>query len=127
MCLVLPPSSPQPEQPPIVANQTGGMIANETVTSNQQQIIEYQLDRQWGSEGTGDGQFMGLYGIAFDSAGNVFIADGNNRIQKFDSDGNFITEMGLETIANSIAIDSSDRVYVTTGEDRIKIFAPSES
>ena len=38
----------------------------------------------WGSQGTADGQFNYPYGIAVDSSGNVFVADGhNNRIQKF--------------------------------------------
>ena len=34
-------------------------------------------------------------GIATDSSGNVYVADmDNNRIQKFDSNGNFITKWG---------------------------------
>ena len=39
-------------------------------------------------------------GIAVDSSGNVYVADysigftDNDRIQKFDSDGNFITKWG---------------------------------
>ena len=35
------------------------------------------------------------HGIAIDSSGNVYVADyGNNRIQKFTSNGNFITKWG---------------------------------
>ncbi len=34
-------------------------------------------------------------GIAVDSSGNVYVTDsGNHRIQKFDSNGNFITKWG---------------------------------
>ena len=34
-------------------------------------------------------------GVATDSSGNVYVADiDNNRIQKFDSNGNFITKWG---------------------------------
>ena len=41
---------------------------------------------KWGSSGTGDGQFLSLYGVAVDSSGNVYVADTNNsRIQKFSS------------------------------------------
>ncbi len=39
---------------------------------------------QWGSVGTGNGQFYNPYGIGFDAAGNVYVADTfNHRIQKF--------------------------------------------
>jgi tripartite motif-containing protein 71 len=75
----------------------------------------------WGSEGTGDGQFLQPEAVSVDSSsGNVFVADfeGNN-IQKFDSDGNFITKWGSEGTAHDqfwlphdIAIDSSDNAYV---------------
>ena len=36
-----------------------------------------------------------IYDLAIDSSGDVYVADsGNNRIQKFDSDGNYITSWG---------------------------------
>jgi len=39
---------------------------------------------QWGSYGTGPGQFIYPEAIAVDASGNVYVADqGNNRIQKF--------------------------------------------
>ena len=41
-----------------------------------------------------DGQFWGVYGIAGDSDFVYIIDSGNNRVQKFDSDGNFITKWG---------------------------------
>lgn len=50
--------------------------------------------RSWGSRGTGQGQFNTLLGIAVDKQGNVYVADsGNKRIQVFDGDGNFKTEI----------------------------------
>src|SRR5438128_1047493 len=43
---------------------------------------------QWGTEGSGDCQFSGPYGVATDAAGNVYVADrGNHRIQKFTGTG----------------------------------------
>ena len=39
---------------------------------------------QWGSAGSGDGQFNTPFGIVSDSSGNMYIADnGNNRIQRY--------------------------------------------
>jgi len=43
----------------------------------------------------GDGQFNSPRGIAVDISRNVFVTDeGNNRIQKFDSKGNFLLKFG---------------------------------
>jgi len=50
---------------------------------------------QWGSTGTGNGQFDGAMGVAVDGSNNVYVADrNNNRIQKFDNSGNYITQWG---------------------------------
>ena len=50
---------------------------------------------QWGSFGTGDGQFKQPWGVAVDSAGNVYVTDyWNHRVQKFTSSGAFLTQWG---------------------------------
>jgi tripartite motif-containing protein 71 len=95
---------------------------------------EYSFITKWGSEtpGTGDGQFINPVGLATDSSDNIYVADrGNNRIQKFDSDGNFITKWGTPGIGDGqfeeptgIAVDSLDNVYVVDrGNSRIQVFA----
>ena len=46
---------------------------------------------QWGSIGSGNGQFSYPDGVAVDGPGNVYVADtGNHRIQKFTTGGAFI-------------------------------------
>jgi DNA-binding beta-propeller fold protein YncE len=46
---------------------------------------------KFGWFGTGDGEFAQPKGIAVDPRGFVYVVDsGNNRIQKFTSDGDFI-------------------------------------
>lgn len=37
----------------------------------------------WGGPGAGDGQFDQAIGVAVDGGGNVFVADFNQRVQKF--------------------------------------------
>jgi DNA-binding beta-propeller fold protein YncE len=37
----------------------------------------------WGGSGSGPGQFDGPEGVAVDASGNVFVADGEHRVQKF--------------------------------------------
>ncbi len=86
----------------------------------------YTFVTKWGSQGSGDGQFESPLGIAVDSYGNVFVTDGsgrlgesNNRIEKFDSSGNFITKWGSYGNGNGqfdfpygVALDFSGNVYV---------------
>jgi DNA-binding beta-propeller fold protein YncE len=40
--------------------------------------------KQWGTQGSGDGQFYFPYSVAADAAGNLYVAEvGNHRVQKF--------------------------------------------
>ncbi len=85
---------------------------------------------QWGSEGTGDGEFQGLSGIAVDSDGNVFVADnGNYRVQKFDNAGNFVTKWGSNGTDPGqflglmlLAVDPSGTVYALDITGRVQKF-----
>ncbi len=50
----------------------------------------------FGTAGTGDGQFSDVQDVAEDNSGNVYVVDSaNNRIQKFDASGNFVTKWGV--------------------------------
>src|SRR5262245_5208702 len=71
--------------------------------------------------------------VAWDRAGNIYIADGigaNNRIAKFDKDGKFIkqwgstgAEQGQFNGAKSLALDAQGNVYVAdAGNKRIQVF-----
>ena len=75
---------------------------------------------QWGSQGSGNGQFAAPEGIAIDSSNNVYVADTQNyRVQKFNYNGNYLTQWGNPGSGNGqfeipegIAVDSSNNVYV---------------
>ncbi|MCC7009560.1 MAG: 6-bladed beta-propeller [Acidobacteria bacterium] len=70
--------------------------------------------------------------VAWDAAGNIFIADGytNARIAKFDKTGRFAkswgstgSEPGQFNIPHSIAVDAQGNVYVADmGNKRIQVF-----
>ena len=50
---------------------------------------------QWGSDGSGNGQFEYPDGIAVDSSNNVYVTDdGNNRVEKFDQQRQLSDAMG---------------------------------
>ena len=48
-----------------------------------------------GSSGSGPGQLLGPQGLSVGPEGNIYVADtGNDRIQKFSAEGNFVIEIG---------------------------------
>ena len=50
--------------------------------------------RGWGQTGSGPAQFNKIRGIVADAAGNLYVADsGNNRIQVFDTQGTFKSQI----------------------------------
>src|SRR5229473_6762067 len=50
---------------------------------------------QWGTPGSGNGQFKGPSGIAVDAGHNVYVVDRENqRIQKFTSSGVYLAQWG---------------------------------
>jgi sugar lactone lactonase YvrE len=73
-----------------------------------------------GSAGTGNGQLKHPAGVASDAEGNIWVADmENNRLQKFDREGKYITKFGKEGKGKcelirpkSVAIDSKGNIWV---------------
>ena len=90
------------------------------------------LVSQFGTNGTGNGQFNGPTGIAVHmQTGNICVADANNhRIQVFGSAGNHIRSFGSVgsgdgkfQVPRGIATDSAGNIYVAdTGNNRIQKF-----
>ena len=79
----------------------------------------YSFLNTWGSVGGTSGKFISPYAVDVDSSGNVYVADtSNNRIQKFDGSGNYITEWSSSfSSPQGIATDSSGNIFVSdTGQ-----------
>ncbi|MFM8541142.1 MAG: 6-bladed beta-propeller [Nitrospira sp.] len=81
------------------------------------------------------GQFRSPWGIVVDGQGDVFVSDtGNQRIQKFDREGNFITQWGgfgngggQFNFPYGVALDAKGSVFVVDSANaRVQQFMPSE-
>jgi tripartite motif-containing protein 71 len=108
------------KEPEAVAVDPSGNIF--VADSGHDRVLEFNSTReylkQFGSEGSGEGQFQGIAGIAANSAGDVYVT-GSDRVQEFSPTGAFIRKFGSPGSGNGqfagpsgIAIDSSGNVWV---------------
>ncbi len=95
--------------------------------------------RMWGrtdgTYGTGQGEFSQPYGVVLDGAGNLYVADKNNkRVQKFGPDGEHVlswggiygTGDGEFEHPIGVAVDSAGNVYVVEAAgNRVQKFTGS--
>jgi sugar lactone lactonase YvrE len=84
-----------------------------------------KLLNSFGSRGTGDGQFGSPFQVILDNASNFYVLEGspnaigpnsNNRVQEFDSNGNYLRTLASRNqIANpvGVAVDKSNNLYIT--------------
>jgi hypothetical protein len=79
-----------------------------------------QFIMAWGKEGIGPGEFNNPHSLAMDSKGRLFVADrGNNRVQIFDQDGNFLEEWRQFGRPSGVFIDKHDILYVADSESNL--------
>ena len=85
---------------------------------------------QWGSLGSGPGQFNLPWGVATDAAGSVYVADWrNDRIQKFTAEGEFLAAFGSAGYGEGefqrptqVAVDGEGYIYVADwGNERVQV------
>ncbi|MCB1275479.1 hypothetical protein [Prosthecobacter sp.] len=102
-----------------------------------------KLIREWGSSGTGDGEFDFPGGVAVSKSGEVFVADQTNRrVQVFDREGKFLRKWGEYGVQpgqfggntnpksrvggpNFVMLDSAGDVFTTEASvGRVQKFSP---
>ena len=91
---------------------------------NKEGVFLYNI----GSEGSGDGQFIGPDGLAVDTFGRLIVCDwNNNRLQVFTLDGKFVTKIEPQSTGLgrpcSVAVSNDGRLFVTDEEkDCVHVF-----
>jgi sugar lactone lactonase YvrE len=84
-------------------------------------IVKFAADGtwldEWGTIGTGPGQFRTPHALEFDSQGRLFVADrGNHRIQIFDQDGNYLDSYVQFSRISGLYITDDDMLYAIDSE-----------
>jgi sugar lactone lactonase YvrE len=96
----------------------------------------YTYEGQWGTKGSGRGQFVFPCGIDVAANGNVFVADSeNDRIQYFAANGSFLGTWGRFGSRNGqfktpddVTLAPDGKVYVAdTYNHRVQYFTPTGS
>jgi NHL repeat-containing protein len=71
------------------------------------------FQKSWGQTGSGQGQFNQIRGIAADAAGNLYVADaGNKRIQVFDGEGVFKSQITGVGTPQAICVSGGATPYL---------------
>ena len=96
--------------------------------------VAFRFESAFGGKGSGVGRLHNASGIALDPVGTIYVADtGNNRVQKFDSEGEYIAEAGdfgwqpgqFNNPSGVATGRSGLEIYVADSQNnRIQIFSP---
>ena len=116
---------PSPQADGIDLDASGDLVVTSIVD---RKIFQYDshgsLRGEWGSYGTGDGQFLYPSGVAVDDSGHVYVADGNAvNISKFTGDGQFLRKWGGPTqFVHPVSLEWHDGILYVSDEWRVKLF-----
>ena len=88
-------------------------------------IIKFNEDgeylMEWGSTGSGTGEFADPHALAMDSQGRLFVGDrANSRIQIFDQDGNHLETWTQFGRPSGLYIDENDVLYSADSESNAR-------
>jgi len=104
-------------------NGNGGGQGPDTVA----RIVKFDkngnLIKSWGKWGSGRGELMTPHALDLDSKGRLVVGDrGNNRLQIFDQEGNYLEETTTFGRPSGIYITDDDTIYVADSESQSNNF-----
>jgi len=107
------------DQPTGVAVATTGEIYVTDGEADNDRVVKFASDgrylTEWGTFGSGPGQFNNPHDIVVDARGRVFVADrGNGRIQIFDGEGRFLDQWTNFGRPSGIFINRATNVLYST-------------
>ena len=89
---------------------TGSVVETQTPGANKEAASELKSFSSFGGSGSGGGELEKPAGVATDSSGNVWVADtGHNRVQEFNSKGEFVREFGAKVREMELSITARYR------------------
>lgn len=105
----------------VIVAPNGTIFVSEGHGAGNNRILKFTKDgkliKTWGKYGTGPGEFDQPHSLAFDSKGRLYVADrNNNRIQVFDQEGKFLSEMKQFSRPSGVFIDKHDNIYIADSE-----------
>jgi sugar lactone lactonase YvrE len=127
------PSGPYEFRAVIVDNagNTYTTSAASSAIDNPDTTSELSFSSEFGSEGSGDGQFVHPADVAVGSGGNVWVVDqANDRVEEFSEKGEYLSQFGSEGSGDGqfkepagIAVDPEGNIWVLdTGNSRVQEF-----
>lgn len=76
---------------------------------------------EWGTTGSGQGEFQDPHALAMDSQGRLFVGDrANSRIQLFDQEGNYLETWSQFGRPSGLFIDQNDMLYSADSESNAR-------
>lgn len=73
--------------------------------------------KEWGTKGSGPGEFDGPHTLAMDSRGRLFVGNrNNNRVDIFTQNGQFLESWTQFSRPSGVWIDKNDNIYVADSE-----------
>ncbi|MDE3197475.1 MAG: hypothetical protein KGN84_14085 [Acidobacteriota bacterium] len=105
----------------VIVADDGSIFVSEGHGGGNSRILKFSKEGKligtWGKLGKAPGDFDMPHGLAFDSKGLLYVADrGNNRIQVFDRNGKYLSELTQFGRPAGIFIDRNDNIYVADSD-----------
>merc|ERR1711972_72264 len=94
----------------------------------------FSFVREFGTHGTGEGQFSTPLGVAVNRSGEILVSDASNRVSVFDKEGQFLRSFGLKGRKDgslnypvNMAVNDEDALFVCDqGNNRVQVLSASD-